>query len=138
MSSVDTSGQYALSAILVKSAALSHGSPGLELWIARTIFTILMLLLLAIVHTDLPAAIALAGSSKLIPAGPSAAMNWSSVLSACAGTAKPIVAVTPASIKRNLIANDAPRGAIGSHVVRETELLNADDAVRGRTPARRR
>jgi hypothetical protein len=60
------------------------------------------------------------------------------VASACAGTAKPIVAVMPASIRRNLIANDAPRVAIGSHVVRETELLKANDAVRGRTPAGQR
>ena len=30
---------------------------------------------------------------------------------------------------------DAPRVAISSHVVRETELLKANDAVRGRTDA---
>lgn len=29
---------------------------------------------------------------------------------------------------------DAPRVAISSHVVRETELLKANDAVRGPTP----
>ena len=75
MSSVDVSGQYALAAILVKSAALANDSPGLELWIAMTTFTILMLLVFAIVHTDLPAAISLAWSSEVIPAGPSAAMR---------------------------------------------------------------
>jgi hypothetical protein len=134
MSSVDVSGQYALSAILVNSAAFSHRSPGLELWIAMTTFTILMLLVFAIVHTDLPAATALPGSSKVIPADPSAARNWSSVLSACAGTARPIMAARPASIRRNLIPSDAPRVAISSHRVRQTELLKANEAVRGRTP----
>src|ERR1700739_4334949 len=103
MSSVDVSGQYALAAIFVKSAAFCHPSPGLALWIAMTTLTILMLLVFAIVHTDLPAATALSWSSKLTPAGPSAARNWSSVLSAYAGPAMPIMAANTARLRRHII-----------------------------------
>jgi hypothetical protein len=134
MSSVGVSGQYALAAILVKSAAFWNVSPELEFLIAKTTLTILMLLVFAIVHTDLAAAISLPVSSEVIPAAPAAARNWSSVLSACAGTARPIVAARPASIRRSLIVPDAPRVAISSHPVLQTELLKADDAARRRTP----
>lgn len=62
MSSVGVSGQYVWAAISVNLAASSHRSRGLELWIAMTTFAILMLLSFAILHTDLPTAIALSGS----------------------------------------------------------------------------
>jgi hypothetical protein len=51
-----------------------------------------------------------------------------------AGTAMPIMAARPASIRRSLIPRDPRRVAISLYLVRETELLNVNDTVRGRTP----
>src|SRR5271166_1425204 len=94
-------GQYTLAAIAVNLAALSSRRPGLALWTVFTTSTIgsprwTML------HTHLPAAIALSGSGAVIPAARSVARNLSSVASACAGTAMPIMAARLVSVSSNL------------------------------------
>jgi hypothetical protein len=98
------SGQYAFSAIDANLLALSGFS---EVFLVVSVLTTSDTSVppLTLSHTHLPAPTAASGSEKLMLAALSEAMNESSVLSACAGVAMPIIAAKLASVRSSFMAN---------------------------------
>src|SRR5262249_46383124 len=97
------SGQYALAAIAANLLALSGFS---EEFLDVSVLTTSDISVppLTLSHTHLAAATAAAGSEYVMPAAFSEAMNASSVLSACAGTAMPMMAARLVMVRSNFIA----------------------------------
>jgi len=97
------SGQYALAAIAANLLALAGFS---EVFLVVSVWTTSDMSVppLTLSHTHLPAPTAASGSEKLMSAALSEAMNESSVLSACAGTAMPIMAAKLARARSSFMA----------------------------------
>ena len=96
------SGQYALAAIAANLLALAGFS---EVFLVVSVWTTSDMSVppLTLSHTHLPAPIAAAGSEKVMPAALSEAMNASSVLSACAGMAMPMMAARLVRVSSSFI-----------------------------------